>query len=334
MQKTSSWSELLKHIISNSAERERIAAEIGVSSITLSRWANGESKPRSQNLRQLLIVLPKQYHDQFQKLLEEDLTLSSLPPEESSAQELPLTLVNEVLATRASASDQHRFWAISRQVLQALLRQLDPQSRGMAITVVRCMPPHKDGKIHSLRESVGLGNAPWESDLEAKAVFLGAESLAGYATSLGRLYQIGDLRTEPTLLPAYQTEQEVSAIACPIMYASRVAGCLLLSSTQPEYFLSQARQEFIRNYTNLLAVAFGPEEFYPLSFIELYVLPSHEVQRSYFAGFRQQIAQLMRESANTSHPLSIIEAEQLAWQQIEQLLLHLPPQHPTNNART
>jgi hypothetical protein len=101
-----------------------------------------------------------------------------------------------------------------------------------------------------------------------------------------------------------------------------VAGCLLLSSTQPEYFLPQARRVLIQSYANLLALAFEPEEFYPFDRIELALIPPLEVQRSYLAGVRQRTLSLLQASAHTEHPLSVLEAEQQAWQQVEVLLLH------------
>lgn len=327
MQEASSWRELLKDIIRNPAERERIATEIGVHSLTLQRWTNGESTPRPHNLKQLLVALPQQYRDQFRSLLsrlEEDALLFAQAREDDLPPELPSALVNEVLETRASSPDILRYWTICRQVLQHALRQLDPDPVGMAITVVRCMPPTRDGKIHSLRENVGLGNAPWESDLEPKALFLGAESLAGHVTQIGRYEQIPDLRTQSSFLPAYQTTYEVSAAACPINYAGRVTGCLLLSSTQPEYFLVEARRTLIQSYANLLALAFEPEEFYPPELIQLAIMPPLEVQQSYFVGFRQRLIKLMKESTQTEHPLTMTQAEELAWQQIEAILLQLP----------
>jgi hypothetical protein len=65
------------------------------------------------------------------------------------------------------------------------------------------MPPTPDGKIRSLRESVGLGTGPWNSGMEEKSLLLGAESLAGYVTASCRLEQVGDLRSNKTFLPAY-----------------------------------------------------------------------------------------------------------------------------------
>jgi hypothetical protein len=323
MTEPASWRELLNTIISNLGERERIANEIGVRPVTLTRWVSGASVPRPENLRQLVSALPQQYHAQFLALLEQDsLTVSPAAP--VSQQEIAYTFIMEVFETRSNVSDMLRFWSISHLVLQQALRQLDPERVGIAITVVRCMPPRSDGKIHSLRESVGLGTPPWGGDLEPKALFLGAESLAGYVVTICRPEAIQDLRVEGTLLPAYQTEHEVSATAHPILLAGRVAGCLLLSSTQPNYFLSEARRSLIRGFANLVALAFAPEEFYAPECIELGVIPPIEVQQTYFTGLRDRVLTIMRESTSMQRPLVYSEAEQVAWQQIEALLLHLP----------
>jgi len=95
MQKESSWRELLKDIIRNPAERERIATEVGVHPLTLQRWTSGESIPRPHNLKQLLAALPKQYRDQFHSLLEEDPLLFAQAHEDALPPGLPPALVNE-----------------------------------------------------------------------------------------------------------------------------------------------------------------------------------------------------------------------------------------------
>ena len=321
MERQSSWRELLNNIIDTSSERERIANEIGVRPITLTRWASGESIPRPQNLGHLLNALPKRYREQFQELIEEDFPHLFLSDEDKSPDEIPFAFINQVLDTRANTPDMLRFWTMTRLILQHALMQLDPNTLGMAITVVRCMPPTKDGKIRSLRESVGLGTPPWSGDLEQRALFLGAESLAGHVVTLCRPETIDDLRINISFLPAYQTEYEVSATAHPIMYANRVAGCLLLSSTQPRYFLSLSRFSLIRGYANLLALAFDPEEFYQPELVELYMMPSVEVQQTHFAHFRQRVLALLKDSSMTSQPLTSIQAEQVVWQQLQEQFL-------------
>src|SRR6266700_3219158 len=146
MQKLDDWRELLGKIINhNPTERERIANELGVRSITLTRWANGESVPRSYYLRELVNVFPPQDRALLSESLEQEFTgvLSALSPVDLSG-ELPYQIVDEVRTTRATNPDPLRFWAMSRLVLQHALRQLDPECMGMAITLVRCMPPFRD----------------------------------------------------------------------------------------------------------------------------------------------------------------------------------------------
>jgi len=321
-----SWREQLSKIISNPIERERIANEIGVRPVTLSRWINGDSLPRPHNLRQLLNALPKQRRDELFEAMEEELSDIAVSALADTSSEIAYKFIMEVFDARATMSDTLRYWSISRLVLEQAIRQLDPERVGMAVTVVRCMPPASDGKIHSLRESQGLGTPPWGGNLEQNAMFLGAESLAGHVAASCRAEAVQDLVKDRTFLPAYQTEHEVSAIAHPIMMAGRVAGCLLVSSTQPNYFLPQFRLSLVHGYANLLTLAFEPHEFYRPELIELRVMPPLDVQREHFASFRQRVLMIMMESSATNRPLINIQAEELVWQELERILLRLPPQ--------
>lgn len=319
------WREFLSTIINNTAERDRIASEIGVHAITLTRWASGESTPRPHNMRQLLRALPQQQRNQLQPLLVKESSDISQLEIDTTEQDIPYKFIMEVLEARSSIPDLLRFWSITRLVLQQALKQLDPERVGLAITVVRCMPL-RDGKIRSLRESVGLGSPPWGGDLEEKALLLGAESLAGHVTVSCRMEQIGDLCANKTFLPAYQVEHEVSAVACPIMYACRVAGCLLLSSTQVDYFAPEARLSLVRGYAYLVSLAFNPDEFYNPEDIALHIMPPPARQQELFDGFRRRVLQRMQSSAESEQRLSSTEAEQLEWQRIEAALLQMPPE--------
>jgi len=319
-----SWRDLLKEIISDPESRERLAAEIGVHAFTLTRWSIGETVPRLSNIRSLLRALPSPQQDQFRKLYEEAFGPFSLPLHKEAAPEIEYKFLLEVLETRSTTSEIHRFWAISHLVLQHALRHLDPERLGMAIWVVRCMPPSSGNSIRSLRESVGQGTPPWESNLEQEAMFLGAESLAGYvvATCLPATRQ--NLATDTSFIPAHRTEHEASATATPLLYANRVAGCLLIASTQPNYFLSPARLSLVHGYGHLLALAFEPEEFYPPEHIGLSVMPSLEVQRASFATFRQRLQAILKESYRTAYPLTLVQAERIVWQQLEEELINVP----------
>jgi transcriptional regulator with XRE-family HTH domain len=327
MRKRANWRELLDSIIQLRSDRERIAAEVGVSSVTLTRWASGDSMPRSQNLRLLLTAIPLDSREQFKALIEQDMPSLSLeqPLSDSSNHEIPFSFINTVMTTRATGSASHVSWVIIHQVLQHALLQLDPHHLGMKITLALCMPPTSDGKIHSLREGGGLGTPPWEESFEEHALFLGAETLAGYSVMTVRYRQIPDLRADASLLPYYRAEYEVSAAACPILFLGQIAGCVLFSSTQPDYFSLEERSVLIHGYTNLISLALREEDFYPLDLIELRIVPPPEKQQDHLMNFQSRVVKLMRASASNSQYLySSAQAEQIAWQQIEAELLNIP----------
>ena len=320
-----SWRDLLKDIISDPVARDRLANEMGVRSITLARWASGESHPRPHNLRQLLSALPYEQRTRMAGLLEEEYLDLSEPSMSDSLDQIEYSFVMQVLQLRASTSDVVLLWALCNQVFQHALRRLDPERIGMAIRVVLCMPPGSSGKIHSLRESVGQGTPPWQADLEHEAILLGAESLAGYVVASCRPEAVQDLSRETYRLPAHRAEHERSATAVPLLYANRVAGCVLVSSTQPHYFISSSRLSLIADYTRLIALALKPEQFYPPQWLELRVMPSFEVQQVLLASFQQRVIALMKEVSNERESLTRTQAEQLVWQRLEEELIHIPP---------
>ena len=321
MSHTSPWREFFQELIQIPAERERLANELGVRPITLTRWASGESIPRSRYLHQLLQILPGEQRLHLYELLKQENLTPGEEGESTSSGELPYDFIMQVHDTWATIPDTLRSWTIFRLILQHALRQLDPERLGMAVTIVQCMTPTDDGFIHSLREVAGLGTPPWEGDLEHYTLFLGAESLAGYVVMTQHTEAVQNLKTDTTLVPAYQTEHEVSAIASPVSFANRIAGCLLISSTRPDYFLSQARLSLIHGYSRLLALAFDPHDFYPTDIIRLNVMPPTSVQQALFKTFRQRVHSILKEAFSTQRTLSSKDAELQAWQQIEEEMM-------------
>ena len=320
----SSWRDLLKDITNDHAVRDRLASAVGVHPLTLSRWGNGESSPRQANLRQLLAALPNEQRTRMAALLEgEHLDLSESSMSDSLDQ-IEYAFVMQVLELRETTSEVVAFWTLCHKVFQHALRRLDPERIGMAIRVVLCMPRASDGKIHSLRESVGQGTPPWPANLEQDAIFLGAESLAGYVVAGCRPESVQDLSRETYRIPAHRAEYELSAMATPLLYANRVAGCVLVSSTQPNYFVSSSRLSLIADYTRLIALAFTPEQFYPPEWLELRVMPPFDMQQVRLASFRDRVIALMKETSSEEQPLVRTQAEQLVWQQLEEELIHLP----------
>src|SRR5260370_7073208 len=216
-----SWRELLREVIAAPRVKERLAGELGLNAITLTRWVIGETEPRPENLRRLRGYLTPDYRAQFDQLVKVEYPELILPTEGASAVESGCEIFRSVLVARATSADLARFWTISQRVIQHALRQLDPEREGIAITVVRCMPPASDGLIHSLRETEGRGTPPWESNLSSKAQFLGAESLAGHLLSTMRPEAV-NLVSAPVAFPPLPTAPQASAIAAPISLSTRI----------------------------------------------------------------------------------------------------------------
>ena len=326
MQEARTWRELLADIIRDGKEKQRLIEELGITSITLTRWVNGESDPRPQNLRRLISVLP-QYREQLRVLLKEenDFSEEAAPEARQLTKEIPSEFYARLLQARASTSENLRFWSTCHLILQQALEQLDPERLGMSLWVVGCMPPSGPyNKVRSLRESVGLGTPPWPSNLEQTAVFLGAESLACNVVTLCRPIIVQDIEQECLTMSAGWVEYERSTAVYPILYAGRVAGVLLVSSTQKNYFLSQVNTDLIQRYADLVALAFDPQEFYALEQFALSIMPPPEEQKASFAKFRHLVSQTMRDAAQKNQLLSNTQADLLVWQRLEDELLKIP----------
>jgi GAF domain-containing protein len=182
------------------------------------------------------------------------------------------------------------------------------------------MPPSRENRIRSLRESIGRGTLPWKSELDQEAIFLGAESLAGYAIISGRIVVNQNLKEGHSLFPAYRGVWEESAAVAPITFEGNIAGSLLVSSTQPNYFVP-SRLNLVTSYADLIGLAFGSDEFYEPERIDLGLVPPQAEQRAHLSRFRQRLIDIMMQAARNSQPIPLIEAEQLVWQQIEEELL-------------
>ncbi len=305
------WRELLAMIVKDDRYRKRIIDELGIKPITITRWIERRSEPRQQNFRQLINALPE-FREYFYELLGEEFTEAAIVSASDASKAIPAEFFARVMSERTNLKKTIRFWSLGYLILRQAIDQLDPDQLGMAITVVQCMKSSHSPVIRSLRETAAYGTVPWQSNMEQKGMFLGAESLAGYCVSSCRSVENNDVRDRSNPLPAHQVADELSAAAYPLLLSGKVAGCLLVSSTQPNFFLSQFRLNLIHNYANLISLLFEPEQFFDLNDIRLQVMPLHEQQRAYFGDFRHRVI-----SAMHIYQLSNEEAEQLIWEELE-----------------
>ena len=245
MEAASTWRELLENITQDTQERQRIARELGVSIVTLSRWVHNTTNPRIQSLHRLLEILP-QYRSQLHPLILAEFPEFAHTSAEDFLEEnesfIPSTFYARVFDAYTTTPRLQRFWTISNLILQQALEQLDPRQLGMAIIIVQCMPPWDDLNIYSLRERAGHGTQPWSMNLEQQAIFLGEELLAGNIVSASRPKALQSRNEYQGIVPVHWVEWEESAAGYPLLRSSKIAGCLLVSSTQPGYFLPQRLQ--------------------------------------------------------------------------------------------
>lgn len=326
------WSAVLQGILKSPSERQRLSAALGVTSMTLSRWASGESRPQRAHLIHLVQVI---HPNQRQELLD---ALEEFYPDiqnwinEVPSEQIPPEFFARVLKVRTTTSETLRFWRISDEVLKQALLQLDPSRLGVAVTVVQCMPPSPiGGKVRSLRERTGKGTSPWTADLEHDLLFLGLESLSGYSVEVRHIVSDDDLRQSKPF-PAVQDSHEVSAAAHPISFEGRIAGCLLASSAQPKYF-SQERLNLLATFSDLISLAFEEKDFYPASAIELRVMPKPEIQRPILAKFRQRMTAKFQQAARQPQQLSNAQIEMQVWQEIEAELLSISLQETSQTVQ-
>lgn len=183
--------------------------------------------------------------------------------------------VLELLTTVVDA--EQRSWQIMQVLFEHILQHLDAEHHGLAVTYAKLMPPRADG-IHSLVEIFMRGNAPWPFALENHA-YLGSTTLAGTAAMLERM-QTWDNLSATERLQVEVDEFERSACACPVERGGRIAGVLLISSRQPDFFINPVASQAVLEYTQLLSLAFREEEFVPFSQLNLVPMPELKWQHA------------------------------------------------------
>jgi transcriptional regulator with XRE-family HTH domain len=317
-----SWLTVLQDIVRTTAERQRLATALGVTNMTLTRWASGESRPQKSHVIRLVQVVHPQQRQELLEGLEKDFPELQSWLNEDNSSLIRSEFFAEVLTIRTTTTENLLFWRISEAILKQVLAQLDPNNLGMAVKLVQCMPPSpQSGKVRSLRERVGKGTPPWTSDPEHDVLFLGLESLSGYAVEARHIASIDDLRQHKST-PAYRDINEISAAAHPIRLEGKIAGCLLVSSTQAGYF-TQQKLSLLAAYSDLFALAFSRKEFYPPDIIELRALPRPQEQRPIIAQFRTRVMAKSQQAIYQRQQLSNTEIELQTWQEIEEELLNL-----------
>lgn len=321
MEDPQTWQELLRNVISDPLEHQRIAKEMGVNQITLTRWVNRTSMPRPANLRPLLDALP-QYRQKMLLFLQKDFPKFSLesPLEEDIVAEIPAVFYANIMNVYTTSPPILRSSAICITIFQQMLRHLDPLKLGLKVVVCLCMQPAEGEKVHSLYMTQGRATRPWESVIDNEIGFLGLESQVGSVVS--RVHPIV-MQSHKERMQSYSSHAipyAESVAAFPLLYFDRIAGAVCVISTQQNHF-TPAHIELMQSYTELLILAFEPEQFYPLKEIDLGIMPSRSVQEPYLEKFHTEVTKIMLEAEKSGQRLKRSEAELYVWKKLERIFL-------------
>lgn len=273
----SPFSSYLRYILRRDrAEIARLANVLDVSENTIYRWMNGNSEPRAVHLKHLLEALPGHYSNLTHAISQ---TFPGIMDTLTTGlREVQKDIYRHVLELFTTTADsEQRRWQISKAIFEYILLHLDSERQGLAVTYAKLMPARADG-VHSLIESDMRGNYPWPPTLENPA-YLGSTTLAGTAAMLERL-QTWDNLSETERLQVKVDEFERSACACPVTRGNRLAGVLIVSSTQVGFFTDQVAYQAVLEYAQLLALAFRGSDFYPFSLLNLVPMPNLKWQRA------------------------------------------------------
>lgn len=319
MQSPLSWRDLLGRIINVTQDKQRIADELGITPITLSRWISGESVPRPQNLRLLLYIFPE-HRSQFLTLLHREFCPAFMVEVEADTipYEIPSSFYAQILRNHCQLPRITHLRDLCESVVQQGLKQMDPNNAGLYLAVFRCTPPPAGHKVRSLYEYTwGMTFENVRSKQMPIRPFFGRESLMGDAMCTGQS-RVVHSRADglQRFSHAWWTIME-SAMACPIHRADRYAGCLLVYSVLPEYFRLLSRQMLVRQFADLLALAFETDDYYLRGDIELACLPTFTKQVAMAPSSRQRLALAMSQNG-----VNLWQAERLVMQQIEGELLN------------
>src|ERR1019366_7192460 len=174
MEKTPTWRTTLANIVRDTRQRQKIATQLNIHPVTLTRWATGKSNPRPAKLHSLLSILP-QDHEQTHNSPAQDYAFHTLQTNITTpGSEIHPEFYRQVLNTYTTLPSTLREWSLNILIMQQILSHLDPRELGMHVFLAYCNPPSPGKNIRSLRKIVGRGTPPWSYTDEHSIQFFGA----------------------------------------------------------------------------------------------------------------------------------------------------------------
>jgi hypothetical protein len=319
-----SWRDLLKQIICQKQEHQRIAHAMHVHPVTLTRWASGITTPRPGQLRALLDALPAQRKQLEALLVQSDPDLLSeiaAEPVETYYPELPSTFYAQVVECYRKTPLLIRTFAVRVMIVQQILLHFDPLQQGIEVFLVECVPPAAGQRVRSGRAVMGRGTPPWDRFTEFQTVFFGAESQVGSTIMHARPFVVQSREQQIVQFPVRPFFLGESTATYPILISGRIAGALCIITAQPDAFPANA-QEIIQQYADLLVLGFESDAFYDLAGLHFGIMPPAAQQEAVLASFHQRVMRHLIQVNQSQQSLTRVQVERLVFQEMEEELLH------------
>jgi len=278
--KLSVFSSLLRNILRRDRDEiVRVAKELDVAENTIYRWMSGSTEPRQEYLRRLPDVLVEHRSNLVGAI--NHTFPGVLDGRSSGIGEVSKNIYYRVASLAARTEDADSLlWQVTQTVFDYALPHLDVDHRGIAMTYAGLMPAREDG-VHSLRELIMRGTSPWPHSFEGKA-YLGSTTLAGHAATDLHMH-IWDSTDNYERVLVEVDDFEVCACAIPVLRGGCIAGVLVISSAQANFFKDPMTCKAVEEYALLVAMGLRDKEFFPPSMLNLRPMPRLHWQRKELA---------------------------------------------------
>jgi GAF domain-containing protein len=317
---TLTWRELLEVLLEDPYALEKVTKHLGVSRKIIMNWIHYKADPDLRILQQIIESFPDDY-DALLELIQRE--LPHFVPERLANGEEPLEILapfhNRLSKTLRESPPMLRFWSTCQLVLRQAMQQLDPYRTGMMMAIMICTAPAPGKNVRSLYGYLGSGSSAWTGNWYQQPLFFGSDSLSGYAATTGAIQVIHDVKSDLKGISFYDVDDTRSVLVIPILSSKKCAGCLYVTSTSPYYFGSR-RLKLVQEYTECLARAFSPEEFYAPDQIQLSLLP-YKTQISFFKKIKQLPYNF------TGNSIINWQEKQKSWNYIEDELISFLEEH-------
>ncbi|MBO0797157.1 MAG: hypothetical protein J2P36_40275 [Ktedonobacteraceae bacterium] len=263
------WRNYLNEIFAQNPKLVRLLAEeLGLTPITLQRWARHEATPHNlvRSLQRIAEAEHFQpYREQFMLLAQRehpDIAQPASLLHERPVKEIPSDFYSDILGAYVQVSEELAFWTIAHLVSQQLCWHLDPDQHAHLSPTIFCCTPSQ-GRVHSLYTPTDQRDNRIFPFLSEFPLLLGGETEWSQAL----------LRHQPMVFCSLPHMVAVQSI----QRRGKIGGLLVIHSEKLDLF-TPAQLTIISEYARAITLALEESCFYPPAKISLAILPSIEEQ--------------------------------------------------------